>query len=505
MENHDEPPVPCDNSADIVQITWPASGLPTDIFTTILLVALSSLHFDPFETPALKRLYQLRLVSLAWHHIVDSAPVLWTFIESCESLPPDIIDIALERSETSLLSIKYRPSSHTKAPLFMGKVVPHIGRWRVVDLCNTALEHLPQAPAPRLRDLSLTIDLDIHSEPGVFRGEFTSLQSLTLNNVYPIGPLPNFGRNLRFLTIRQWPIKEPGITYTEIHRLLLLHSNLIEVEFEAPRRSQATPDFEILDDVSLPSLRRFSLSGLGSNSLACIRLLRKIAAPNCTSFELAINNPPEGYSGLLRTFEHYFTSVIAAVSRDLTLSLEFALGFTFAIGRGDKTFELRGSAQVPEPDAELGGVIDLLVRYRPNVTGLKLVTYWDLSDDGLLNLFMALPDVTQLRSEGRLEASLNALEKQAAVPGAERGAAEWLLPALEKLSVFGELDREGERFIAMIQAREAAATDMDSTRSLAGHHPVRWKKVEYQGTAPLADGPLSEFLGDRFMFEIYIT
>ncbi|KAG8913392.1 hypothetical protein FRC00_002496 [Tulasnella sp. 408] len=318
---------------------------------------------------------------------------------------------------------------------FMEKVGPHIGRWRVVELCDTAWAYLPQAPAPQLRDLSATVYPRVHrgSAPRVLRAEFTSLRRLALHIVYLSGPLPDFGRNLRFLTIRQSGQKDTGITWIGICRLLLLNSNLVEVKLQGLRQFEVTPNPEMLE-------------------------------------ELAVSDLPEGYSGLLRAVEPYFASVITAVSRDLKLFLSFTRGFTFAIGRGDKTFKL--TTWNPKPDAELRWVVDLLVRYRPNVSDLEVVTPRALSDDVLSNLFMALPAVTQFRSDGGLEAAWNVLGKfKPAAPGVEGGPAQWLLPALEKLTVLDKSDKEGERFIAMIQAREAAATDTDSTRSLAEHHP----------------------------------
>ncbi|KAG8899022.1 hypothetical protein FRC00_002028 [Tulasnella sp. 408] len=493
-----EPGVPLVDSIALVQIPWPTGGLPTEIFTDILLSALTYNHYDASKKapPALKWLYQVRLVSPHWRRIVDSASApLWVFIDS--SVPLDIVDIALERSGASLLSVRFRPNALTTASLFMEKVVPHIGRWKVADLQDPAWKYLPQTPAPRLQELIL---LDPYREMsralagGTFCGEFPSLQRLTLEHLPIIGPLPTLGRNLRFLTIRQ-SVRKSSITYTEIHRLLLLHSSLVEVELHASLWSQATPNAEMLEDVSLPSLMRFSLTGLGSTDW--IRLLQKITAPNCTSFELVITDLPDPHSDLLQAVEPYFASVITAVPRDLTLSLSFEFDFTLAIGRGDRTFQLR--ALHPKTDAEsvIVWVSDLLLRYRPNVTDLELVRFWTLSDKGLSNLFMALPDVTQFRGEGGLEANWRVLGKQV-VPA----PAQWLLPAMEKLAVLDQSGKEGEDFIAMIQAREAAAADTDSTRVLAGLQPVRLERLEFRGPVVLGpDARLPKLLGGRFVFE----
>ncbi|KAG9043623.1 hypothetical protein FS837_009322 [Tulasnella sp. UAMH 9824] len=413
---------------------------------------------------------------------MDSAPVFCVFIDSSGTL--HIVDIALEISGVSPLSIRFSPNPFTTASSFMGKVVPHIKRWKVAELRDTAWEYLPQTSAPRLQELILIPNKEL--PPALARGalceESSSLQRLTLHHVYLTGPLPTFGRNLRFLTIRQLLQRDDGITYTEIHRLLLLHYNLVEVDIQASHWSQATPNPEMIEDVSPPTLRRFSLGRLGYDDLACLRLLEKITAPNCISFELDISNVPETFPDLLRAVEPYFASVVTTVSRDLTLSLDFVLYFSLTIGRGDETFKLRG--WIPSPPVEFGWVVDMLIRYRPNVTDLELETFWALPDEGLSDLFMALLDVTQSRSKGGLEAAWNVLGKPA-VPGAERGAAQWLLPALVKLTVLDQSGMEGERFIAMIQAREAAATDTDPTHSLARHRFIRLKRVEYRGLASL--------------------
>ncbi|KAG8899021.1 hypothetical protein FRC00_002027 [Tulasnella sp. 408] len=499
-----EPCAPWADSFALVQITWPTRGLPTEIFTDILLSVLSDIHYDTSinASPALKWLYRYRLSIYHYSHspgfsIVDSVPALWVFIDS--SVPLNIVDIALERSGVSLLSIRFRPNALTTASLFMEKVVPHMGRWKVVKLQDTTWEYLPQMPAPRFQESVFNPDneMSLALERGTFCEELTSLQSLTLDHARFTSPLPTFGRNLRFLTIHQSPLWDFRITYTEIHRLLLLHSSLVEVELQASHWSQATPDPETLEDVSLPNLRRFSLSGYGY-SLAGIRLLQKITAPSCTSFEFDIIKRPERFPDLLRAVEPYFARVVTAVSSNLTLSLHFGLHFALTIGRGDRTFKLRG--WIPNTDVEFGWVVDMLIQYRTNVTDLEIVTFSDLPANGLSNLFMALPDVTRFRTEG-FKTTWNVLGKPA-VPGVERGPVQWLLPTLEKITVLDQSDKEGEHFIAMIQAREAAATDTDSNRSSAGHHPARLKRVEYRGVASLGpDGRLPKLLGNRFVFE----
>ncbi|KAG8913390.1 hypothetical protein FRC00_002494 [Tulasnella sp. 408] len=494
-------------SVALVQIPWPTRGLPTEIFADILLSVLSEVHYDTSinASPALKWLYRYRLSIYHYSHcpgfsMVDSVPTLWVFIDSSVSL--NIVDIALERSGVRLLSIRFRPANAlTTASSFMNKVAPHIGRWKVVDLRGPAWKYLPQMPAPRLQELIL---IDPYSEmsralaKGTFCGELPSLQRLTLDRLPITGPLPTLGRNLRFLTIRQLSGKS-GITYTEIHRLLLLHSSLVEVELQASHWSQATPNPETLEDVSLPSLSRFSFTGRGSTDW--IRLLQKIRAPNCTSFELVISNLPDAHSDLLQAVEPYFASMITPVSRDLTVSLSFEFDFTLVIGQGDRIFKLE--ALNPKTDAEsvIVWVSELLVRYRPTVTDLELVRYWTLSDKGLSNLFMELPDVTQFRVEGGLEANWRVLGKPV-VPAVKGGPAQWLLPAMEKLAVLDQSGKEGEDFIAMIQAREAAAAGTDSTRASAGHQPVRLERLEFQGPVVLGpDARLPKLLGDRFVFE----
>lgn len=435
-------------------------------------------------------------MSSAWRRIVDNTPPLWTFIES--SVPPDIVDIALKRSEASLLSIRVRRNAFATASSFMQKVVPHVGRWKVADLSDTACEYLPRTPAPRLQEIALIGDHDMVSNPEILRGELPSLQRLTLDHVHFTGPLPSFGRNLRFLTIRQSRSTDRDITYTEIHRLLLLHLNLVEVELGASRWSEALPNPEILEDVRLPSLRRFSLLGLGYDGLASLPLLQKITAPNCSSFEFGTHHLPEKSLDLLQAVEPYFASVVATTSKDLKLSITNDTEFELAIGRGESKFKL--STRSPRPGLELAWVVDMLTRYHPNVTYLKLLTRSTPSHDELSKLFMVLTAVTEFHVGSILEV-WDMLGRPAAAV-VERGPAQWFLQALEKLAV---VDRQGigdQRLFAAIRAREAAATEMDSTGSLAEHRPVRLKQVEYRAPPWVpGDRRWSELLGDRFVLE----
>ncbi|KAG8917215.1 hypothetical protein FRC01_002597 [Tulasnella sp. 417] len=377
----------------------------------------------------------------------------------------------------------------------MEKVVPHIGRWKLADLSDPAWQYLPQTPAPRLEELSISRSHDIYpaSGPKILRGEFTSLQSLTLDRVGLAGSLPNFGRNLRFLAVRQLSLMDSGITYNEIHRLLLLHPNLIEVELQASQWSNPSAT-EPLEDVDLPNLHRFSLLDPGSNGLASIPLLQKISAPSCTSFELGIGYYTEGSLELLQALEPFFATVVTAAAKNLQLSITNDPGFVLEIGRDESRFKLStwGLCQ----DLELGWVTDMLARYRSNITHLKLLTQRTPSGGTLSNLFTNLTAVTEFYVESVIFEVWRVLGRPARTT-VEGGPAPWLLPALEELVIFDPLGIDCGLVISSILAREAAAAEIH-----VEHRPTRLKGVEYQGMPWVGDDRRwSELLGDRFVFK----
>ncbi|KAG8928631.1 hypothetical protein FRC01_005658 [Tulasnella sp. 417] len=434
---------------------------------------------------------------MAFDYRIDGTTFLWSFIDS--SAPLRIVDVALERSGTSLLSIRFRTNSFNTAFSFMEKVVPHIGRWKVADLSDPAWQYLPQTPAPRLEELSVSPwhshDLYPASEPKILRGEFTSLQSLTLDRLRLARPLPNFGRNLRFLAVRQLSLMDSGVTYTEIHQLLLLHPSLIEVELQASQWSNPSAT-ETLEDVDLPHLHRFSLLDPRSNGLASIPLLQKISAPSCTFFNLSIRHYTEGLLKLLQALEPFFATVVTTAAKNLQLSITSNPEFVLEIGRDESRFKL--STWGPCQGLELDWVADMLARYRSNITHLKLLTPRTPSYGTLSNLFTNLTAVTEFYVEESVIFEVWRVLGRPASTTVEGGPAPWLLPALEKLVIFDPVVIDCAHVISAIEAREAAATEIHME-----HHPTRLKTVEYQGRPWVGvDRRWSELLGDRFVFKV---
>ncbi|KAG8917214.1 hypothetical protein FRC01_002596 [Tulasnella sp. 417] len=398
MEVRPDPTFPYDSAA-IVQMSRGAPGLlPIEVIIEIVLFLLSDLQFDPSAKfcSALRRLYDLRLVNSAWYRVIDGTPDFWTFIGS--SVPLRIVDIALKRSGTKPLLIKFRPNSLNTASSFMGRVVPCIGRWKVADLAAPAWEYLPRTPAPRLEELSFKSSfLYPDSTPRIFPGEFTSLQRLALDRVCLAGPLPNLGPNLRFLSVRQLSKSDGGITYTEIHQLLLLHPSLIEIELTISRLSGTSINTETSEDINLPNLHRFTLLDPSSDGLASIPLLQKISAPNCTSFEIGVRYYTERSSILPQALEPFFASVVTTAAQNLKLSIADDPGFVLEIGRDESKFKLSASC-TPGECLELGWIIDMLIRYHPNITHLKLLAPRTHSDDAVSKTLANLTAVTEFHT-----------------------------------------------------------------------------------------------------------
>ncbi|KAG8928630.1 hypothetical protein FRC01_005657 [Tulasnella sp. 417] len=497
MEVRPDPTFPYD-SAVIVQMSRGAPGLlPMEVIIEIVLFLLSDLQFNPLATSfsALRRLYDLRLVNSTWYRVIDSTPTFWTFIES--SVPLRIVDVALKRSRTKSLSIRFRQNSLNTASSFMGKVVPCIGRWNVADLAAPAWEYLPQTPAPRLEELSFKSSSSyLDSTPITFPGEFISLQRLALDQVCLARPLPNLGPNLRFFSVRQLSKSDSGITYTEIHQFLLLHPSLIEIELKVSIWSRTSINTETWEDVSLPNLRHFTLLDPASNGLASIPLLQKISAPNCTSFELGVRYYTERFSALPQALEPFFVSVITTEEQDLELSIAKDPEFVLEIGRDGSKFK-PGASWIPSKGLELGWVTDLLIRYRPNITHLKLLTPRTLSDDAVLKMFANLTTVTEFYAGSTMFGVWEALGRPA-ITAVEGSPSQWLLPALEKLVILDPVGIDYRRFISAIQARESAATKVHPVE----HRPTRLKMVEYRGMPWVGTNRRwSELLGDRFVFE----
>ncbi|KAG9043621.1 hypothetical protein FS837_009320 [Tulasnella sp. UAMH 9824] len=498
MKDRYRPSVAETNSANVDQISWPAWGVPIEIIMKILLSVLSEIQQDTFPNgpAALKCLYKLRLVSSTWTSIVDSTPALWSFIDS--SVPLNIVDVALERSKDSLLSIRVRSVlSHTLAnpSLFMEKVVPHIGRWKVVDLSDISSESLPQTAALPLEGSTLNTQIS----PQSFGGKFESLQRLCLNRVMFTSHryFPSFGKSLRSLTIRQPNRTYHDVTYTHIYQLLLQNPNLVEVDIQACQWSSQTENPEILADIDLPKLRSLRISGFGSYTLAHSFLLQKIKAPNCTSFELRILEPINEPSGVLWAITPFFASVVTAIPKDLKFSLIIDPDFTIAIGLSGKKFKVTLSDNCR--DAGLDWVTNMLVRYRPNVACFSVSGLWTRLDEDLSELFTVIRGVTQFHVGGSMLGVWNALGRPTA-PAAAGDPSQWRLPNLERLVVrsYERIDDLYECFVAAIQAREAAAVERQATGGQGGGHPRALSKVEYQsGPEGEPDKRLFDLLGDR--------
>ncbi|KAG8928632.1 hypothetical protein FRC01_005659 [Tulasnella sp. 417] len=385
----------------------------------------------------------------------------------------------------------------------MERVIPHIQRWGAVNLSDMALQHIPQTPAPRLHELVLTSRHDIWGPDipqQIFGGDCSSLRRLVLEYVAFAGThehFPVFGKNLRSLIIRQLGQRHSEITYTHVYQFLLQHPNLVELEIQTFKWSNATANPELLAELHLPSLRRFKLFGLVSHGQAHALPIQKIKAPNCTSFELRIPMGTQEPSGVLWAIAPYFVSVITAVPKDLKFSLAFDPDFTIAIGRGEKKFKVTLSGNCR--DAGLDWVMNMLAQHRPNVTCFSISGLWTRLDEELSNLFAVLTDVTQFHVGGSMLAVWNTLGRPRE-PAADGGPVQWLLPDLEQLVVRNP-SGEGELhqcFIAAMQAREAAAVERHATGRQSRDHPKVLTKVEYQsGSQPKQDKQLSDILGDR--------